>query len=82
MKYVEKCELARTPPQSRHRISQSAAALEARIGGDDKRHKVMLFPKTLGLSVPRMTGITDHTNSTTNKELHPKTIKSRNFPGV
>jgi hypothetical protein len=28
-------ELARTPPQSRHRISQMVEALEARFGGDD-----------------------------------------------
>jgi hypothetical protein len=44
--------------------------------------KVMLFPKTLGLSLPRTTGIADHTNSTTNKEHHPKTIGLRRFPGV
>jgi hypothetical protein len=31
-------ELARTPPQSRHRISQTAEALEARFGGDDMLH--------------------------------------------
>jgi hypothetical protein len=82
MNCTEKCELARTPPQSHHRISQTAEALESRFGGDNKRHKVMLFPKTLGLSPPRMTGIVDHMNSTTNKELHPKTIESKRFPIV
>jgi hypothetical protein len=29
-----------------------------------------------------MTRIADHTNSTMNKELHPKTIESRRFPSV
>jgi hypothetical protein len=38
MNCAEKRELARTPPQSRHRISQTAEALEARFGGDDRRH--------------------------------------------
>jgi hypothetical protein len=42
----------------------------------------MLCPKTLGLSPPRIAGITDHTNSTTDKELLPKTIESRRFNGV
>jgi hypothetical protein len=44
-----------------------AEALEARFGGVDMRHWVVLCPKTLGLSLPRTTEIADHTNSTTNK---------------
>jgi hypothetical protein len=43
---------------------------------------VTLCPRTLSLSLPRTTGIADHTNSNTNKELHPKTIASRKFPSV
>jgi hypothetical protein len=38
MNRAEKCELARTPPQSRHWISQTTEALEARFGGVDMRH--------------------------------------------
>jgi hypothetical protein len=34
----------------------------------------MLCPETLGLSLPRTVGITDHTNSTTNEELWPKNL--------
>jgi hypothetical protein len=82
MNCAEKRELARTPPQSRHRISQTAEAFETKFGGVDMDHKVMLCPKTFGLSLPRTTGIEDHTNSTTNKELHPKTCESRRFLGV
>jgi hypothetical protein len=39
----------------------------------------MLCPETLGLSLPRTTGITDHTNLMKDKELQPKTFKSRRF---
>jgi hypothetical protein len=35
---AENSEPARTPPQSRPRISQTAEALEPRFGGDDMRH--------------------------------------------
>jgi hypothetical protein len=42
----------------------------------------MLCPKTLGLSLPRTTEIADHTNSTKNKELRPRTFESRRFPWV
>jgi hypothetical protein len=82
MNYAKNSENPRTPPQSHPWISQTAEALEARFGGDDMHHWVMLCPKTLGLQLPRKSGIADHTNSTKDKELHPKTIESRWFPDV
>jgi hypothetical protein len=42
----------------------------------------MLCPKTLGLSLPRTAGITDHMNSTKDRELLPKTIESRRVPTI
>jgi hypothetical protein len=42
----------------------------------------MLCPETLGLSLPRTTTIADHTNSTKDKELQPKTFESKRFPSV
>jgi hypothetical protein len=42
----------------------------------------MLCPETLGLSLPRTTIIADHTNSTKDKELQPKTFESKRFPSV
>jgi hypothetical protein len=41
----------------------------------------MLYPKPLGLSLPRTTGIADHMKSTTNEELWPKTLESKRFQG-
>jgi hypothetical protein len=38
MNCTENRELARTPPQSRPWISQTAEALEPSFGGDDVRH--------------------------------------------
>jgi hypothetical protein len=38
MNREEKSDLARTPSQSRHQISQTTQTLEARFRGDDMRH--------------------------------------------
>jgi hypothetical protein len=74
--------------RSAQKISNLQELLPKVVTGSPKQLKLLrqdlgeLCPKTLGLSLPRTTGIVDHTNSTTNKELRPKTFESKRFPGV